>query len=109
MQGISKGLVAEKVLLDMFHRGKPPDFVMCIGDDRSDEEMFEGILTTGSHSQLSAVPHIFACTVGQKPSKAKFYLDDAADVVKLLQALEAASCPRPNYNVENQVSFESVV
>ncbi|KAI5419676.1 hypothetical protein KIW84_043732 [Lathyrus oleraceus] len=35
-QGVTKGLVAEKVLLNMVNGGNPPDFVMCIGDDRSD-------------------------------------------------------------------------
>jgi trehalose 6-phosphate synthase/phosphatase len=40
-QGVTKGLVAEKVLLNMVNGGNPPDFVMCIGDDRSDEDMFE--------------------------------------------------------------------
>ncbi|KAL0296975.1 UNVERIFIED_CONTAM: putative alpha,alpha-trehalose-phosphate synthase [UDP-forming] 10 [Sesamum radiatum] len=42
-QGVTKGLVAEKVLSMMASNGKAPDFVMCIGDDRSDEDMFESI------------------------------------------------------------------
>ncbi|GFZ07806.1 trehalose phosphate synthase [Actinidia rufa] len=38
-QGMSKGLVAEKVLSTMIATLKPPDFVMCIGDDRSEEDI----------------------------------------------------------------------
>ncbi|XP_028754424.1 probable alpha,alpha-trehalose-phosphate synthase [UDP-forming] 9 [Neltuma alba] len=108
-QGVSKGLVAEKVLMTMVNDGDPPDFVMCIGDDRSDEDMFEGILRTISCPSLPVAPEIFACTVGQKPSKAKYYLDDAAEVVKLLQGLGIASNPKPRHLAHFQVSFESTV
>ncbi|KAG6654458.1 hypothetical protein CIPAW_05G147300 [Carya illinoinensis] len=108
-QGVSKGLVAEKVLLRMFDDGTPPDFVMCIGDDRSDEDMFESILSTVSSPSLHTAPEIYACTVGRKPSKAKYYLDDAADVVKLLQGLATASSPKPRHLAHIQVSFESTV
>ncbi|XVE85039.1 hypothetical protein DITRI_Ditri17bG0060500 [Diplodiscus trichospermus] len=106
-QGVSKGLVAEKVLLRMVNGGKPPDFVMCVGDDKSDEDMFESILTSVSNPSLPAAPEIFACTVGRKPSKAKYYLDDAADVLKLLQGLASATISKPMCLPQIQVSFES--
>lgn len=99
--------MAEKVLSTMVNDGKRPDFVMCIGDDRSDEDMFEGIFRTISSPLMSIVPEIFACTVGQKPSKAKYYLDDTADVVRLLQGIATASNPKPRYIAQTQVSFES--
>lgn len=79
---------------------------MCIGDDRSDEDMFESI---ASNSSLHSVPEIFACTVGQKPSKARYYLDDTADVQMLLQGLAAVSSLKSRYNAETQVCFENVV
>ncbi|KAJ0105658.1 hypothetical protein Patl1_18002 [Pistacia atlantica] len=44
-QGVTKGFAAEKVLSSMISNGKVPDFVLCIGDDRSDEDMFESILS----------------------------------------------------------------
>ncbi|KAL5063181.1 hypothetical protein RYX36_024918 [Vicia faba] len=109
-QGVTKGLVAEKVLLNMVNGGNPPDFVMCIGDDRSDEDMFESILSTVSCPSLPSAPEIFACTVGRKPSKAKYFLDDTADVVRLLQGLAASSNPKPkHHHAQFQVSFESIV
>ena len=107
-QGVSKGLVAEKVLSRMVDSGRPPDFVMCIGDDRSDEDMFESISSIVSSPSLPSAPEIFACTVGRKPSKAKFYLDDTSDVVKLLQGLASTSRPRPRQLPQMRVSFESV-
>ncbi|XP_062168606.1 probable alpha,alpha-trehalose-phosphate synthase [UDP-forming] 9 [Alnus glutinosa] len=106
-QGVTKGLVAEKVLSSMISNKKPLDFVMCIGDDRSDEDMFESISTTAYSSCLPAAPEIFACTVGQKPSKARFYLDDTVDVVTLLQGLATASSIKPRFSTEIQVSFQN--
>ncbi|XP_057952113.1 probable alpha,alpha-trehalose-phosphate synthase [UDP-forming] 9 [Malania oleifera] len=106
-QGVSKGLVADKVISTMIGNGKPPDFVMCIGDDRSDEDMFESISNLSYKPLLSAVPEIFACTVGQKPSKARYYLDDTIDVIKLLQGLVDASILKPRCNTEFQASIGS--
>ncbi|CAL0313171.1 unnamed protein product [Lupinus luteus] len=108
-QGINKGLAAEKILSTMVNGGNSPDFVMCIGDDRSDEDMFESILRTVSCPSLPAAPEIFACTVGSKPSKAKYYLDDTTDVIKLLQGLATSSNPKPRHLAHFQVSFESTV
>ncbi|XP_010914078.1 probable alpha,alpha-trehalose-phosphate synthase [UDP-forming] 9 [Elaeis guineensis] len=104
-QGISKGIVVENLMETMLSRGKPPDFVLCIGDDRSDEDMFESIMSSMNNPSLPTIAEVFACTVGKKPSKAKYYLDDTVDVVKMLQGLANASSqlPRP---VQRQVSFE---
>ncbi|OMO59791.1 Glycosyl transferase, family 20 [Corchorus olitorius] len=108
-QGVTKGFVAEKILSTMISNGKQPDFVMCIGDDRSDEDMFESISNTAYRSSLPVPPEIFACTVGQKPSKARYYLDDTVDVLTLLQRLAAASSSKSRSNTETQVSFESYI
>ncbi|KAI5679182.1 hypothetical protein M9H77_10132 [Catharanthus roseus] len=107
-QGVTKGVVAEKVLQKMVSSGKAPDFVMCIGDDRSDEDMFESILSNVSGPSLPTAPEIFACTVGQKPSKAKYYLDDTVDVLRLLKGLVTASTPKARNTAEFQVAFDSI-
>jgi trehalose 6-phosphate synthase/phosphatase len=86
-QGVSKGVVVEKLLL-MMDSGALPDFVLCVGDDRSDEDMFESIECLMNEAPSAEV---FACTVGQKPSKAKYYLDDVVEVIKMLQGLANAS------------------
>ncbi|KAK4399733.1 putative alpha,alpha-trehalose-phosphate synthase [UDP-forming] 9 [Sesamum angolense] len=65
-QGVTKGLVAEKVL------------------------------------SMMASNDIFACTVGQKPSKAKYYLDDTVDVMRLLRGLANASNPKPQDSADFQ-------
>ncbi|KAB5534171.1 hypothetical protein DKX38_017282 [Salix brachista] len=95
-QGISKGSVAEKIFTSMAESGRQADFVLCIGDDRSDEDMFESIDNAIASDILTSSKSVFACTVGQKPSKAKYYLDDTSDVINMLQALAEASDPSPS-------------
>ena len=42
-QGVSKGGMVEAIMNDAAHSGRAPDWVLCIGDDRSDEDMFKAI------------------------------------------------------------------
>ncbi|XP_047340710.1 alpha,alpha-trehalose-phosphate synthase [UDP-forming] 5-like [Impatiens glandulifera] len=100
-QGVNKGLVAERLLATMQKKGMLPDFVLCIGDDRSEEDMFEVISSAAKGSSLSPVAEVFACTVGQKPSKAKYFLEDSTEILKMLEGLAAASeqfARNPCYN-----------
>lgn len=92
-QGVTKGLVAEKIFTKMAESGKHADFVCCVGDDRSDEDMFEIIGSAMNSGILSSNTSVYACTVGQKPSKAKYYLDDTAEVITMLDALADVSDP----------------
>lgn len=83
--------MAERLLETMQEKGMLPDFVLCVGDDRSDEDMFEVIISAMAGPSLSPVAEVFACTVGQKPSKAKYYLEDTTEILKMLQGLATAS------------------
>lgn len=89
----------------MVERGKPPDFVLCIGDDRSDEDMFESIAM--AQPSMASMVEVFACTVYRKPSKAKFYLDDTVEVMRMLQGLATASDVAAK-SLSTQVAFESL-
>lgn len=89
-QGVNKGLVAERLLVTMQQKGMLPDFVLCIGDDRSDEDMFEVILSAMAGPSLSPVAEVFACSVGRKPSKAKYYVEDTPEILRILQGLANA-------------------
>ncbi|CAL5345197.1 hypothetical protein CsSME_00031702 [Camellia sinensis var. sinensis] len=100
-QGVSKGLVAEKIFASMAKSGRQADFVLCIGDDRSDEDMFEIIGNAMNNGVLSCNTSVFACTVGQKPSKAKYYLDDTSEVIIMLEALAEVSSPPLSTKVES--------
>ncbi|GFP89728.1 probable alpha alpha-trehalose-phosphate synthase [UDP-forming] 11 [Phtheirospermum japonicum] len=93
-QGVNKGVVVRDLMETMRNRGKPADFIFCIGDDRSDEDMFEAIATSQAQHSLPDTAEVFACTVGQKPSMAKYYLHTTSQVITMLQALSAASRPQ---------------
>ncbi|XP_071707692.1 probable alpha,alpha-trehalose-phosphate synthase [UDP-forming] 7 [Rutidosis leptorrhynchoides] len=86
-QGVTKGLVAEKIFTSMFKDKKQADFVLCVGDDRSDEDMFVMIGDSIKAGIISHNKSVFACTVGQKPSKAEYYLDDTIEVINMLENL----------------------
>ncbi|XP_028767133.1 alpha,alpha-trehalose-phosphate synthase [UDP-forming] 6 [Neltuma alba] len=90
-QGVSKGIVVKRLLSTMQENEISPDFVLCIGDDRSDEDMFEVISSSLAGPTLAPKAEVFACTVGRKPSKAKYYLDDTAEIVRLMQGLACVS------------------
>lgn len=88
--------MAERLLSTMRERDMIPDFVLCIGDDRSDEDMFEVITSAAAGSSLAPTAEVFACTVCRKPSKAKYYLDDTAEIARLMQGLASVSEQAPN-------------
>lgn len=87
LQVVDKGLVAERLLSTMQLKGMLPDFVLCVGDDRSDEDMLELISSAKGGPSLSPVAEIFACTVGQKPSKTKYYLEDTTEIIRMMEGL----------------------
>mmetsp|Transcript_7436 Transcript_7436/g.16134 ORF Transcript_7436/g.16134 Transcript_7436/m.16134 type:complete len:857 (+) Transcript_7436:209-2779(+) len=100
-QGVSKGQAVESMLSSACGPGVPsspsalgappggevtsPDFILCIGDDRTDEDMFTSIETARLTPKMTA--EVFACTVGQKPSRAPFYLNDPGEVLQLMSRL----------------------
>ncbi|XP_073039689.1 probable alpha,alpha-trehalose-phosphate synthase [UDP-forming] 7 isoform X1 [Primulina eburnea] len=107
-QGVTKGIVAEKVFASMAENGKKVDFVLCVGDDRSDEDMFEIIGNAVSRRLLHHNTEVFACTVGQKPSKAKYYLDDSSEVIEMLESLAKATGSSPSSDEESDSSPRKV-
>jgi trehalose 6-phosphate synthase/phosphatase len=48
------------------------------------------ILSARSGPSLSPIAEVFACTVGRKPSKAKYYLEDTSEILRMLQGLASA-------------------
>lgn len=98
--------------------GSPADFILCIGDDASDEHMFtsindymdqykttegnsgkeetENMIEVQSTSQqikrTIGSNNIYTCTVGKKTSNAAYYLPNSAAVCDILEEL-ARSLP----------------
>ncbi|XP_076941121.1 putative alpha,alpha-trehalose-phosphate synthase [UDP-forming] 7 [Bidens hawaiensis] len=86
-QGVTKGSVAENIFASMLRNEKRADFVLCVGDDRSDEDMFVMIGDAIKADVIVNNKSVFACTVGQKPSRAEYYLDDTVEVINMLENL----------------------
>ncbi|KAJ0402921.1 hypothetical protein P43SY_005906 [Pythium insidiosum] len=85
-EGVGKGKVLGHIVESMRVDGNAADFVLCIGDDIADELMFEKVNELTASSMI-ARERVFTCTVGQKPSKAEFFVDDYTDVIALLKSL----------------------
>ena len=54
------------------------DFILCVGDDRTDEDMFDA---------LDPYPSAYTVMVDKKPTHAQFYVEKQSDVLKLLSLL----------------------
>ena len=67
---INKG-VAVELLLRTIEKKKPVDFVLCVGDDRSDEDMFALIRDRQRFNESAPNCAVYACTVGLRPSHAR--------------------------------------
>lgn len=102
-KGVSKGTAVKLILRDIPERlkGWHPDFALSIGDDIADEFMFSSLLDVyrpGSEVDAANPPpsnetisSVFTCTVGRKPTEAQYYIENARDVINLLNLLGKAS------------------
>eukprot|EP00183_Erythrolobus_madagascarensis_P002453 CAMPEP_0185849246 /NCGR_PEP_ID=MMETSP1354-20130828/3803_1 /TAXON_ID=708628 /ORGANISM="Erythrolobus madagascarensis, Strain CCMP3276" /LENGTH=987 /DNA_ID=CAMNT_0028549735 /DNA_START=124 /DNA_END=3087 /DNA_ORIENTATION=- len=80
LQNMNKGAMTQKILKELIPDGSAPGFVLCVGDDRTDEDMFTFLARElGRHHSA-----LFTCTVGVKPSNANYYLRTSDEVVDLL-------------------------
>lgn len=74
---VDKSTAARAILRDLQLQPEN-DFVLCIGDGKTDEVVF---------STLQEVEGSITSTVGKKQTEAKYYLDTVGDVERLLEKL----------------------
>ncbi len=86
LASINKGNMVTHILESM---GVKPDFVLCCGDDRTDEDMFE-VLKENLGTKNG---QLFTTTVGVKPSNARYYLRSSLDVTHLIEQIIEAAFP----------------
>ena len=86
---INKGLTVEYILEECNKGGITFDFVMVLGDDSADEEMFKILKQLVIHKSpvLSPSARCFSCTLGRKPTEAEYYINDSSEVLQYLEAL----------------------
>jgi len=88
---INKGAMAAR-LIDMLQSdGQAVDFVLCAGDDSTDELMFTALKDKMGPTN----PSLFNVTVGRKPSEASRYLDEYREVVELIELLSSIGFRTP--------------
>ena len=86
--GVSKGRFLEYAIQALQELGKPANFVLAIGDDSSDESMFEYLSRLGEDKKDIVA---YGVTVGKKPSSATSYVDDPKAVIELLGTLNRST------------------
>ena len=81
---LSKGNIVKKVL----QNNSDAEFILCMGDDVSDEKMFTAVFSALAESetlpQVLQPSHVFTVTVGRKASNASYCMENAEDVAELL-------------------------
>jgi len=97
IRAVNKGVTTDAILCQANNR--QADFVLCCGDDHSDEFMFAAAIARaraplapagpGGVKAAAPVPsrRTFNITVGRKQSRATLYVEDTRQVLFLLQAL----------------------
>ncbi|CAO3600379.1 unnamed protein product [Absidia cylindrospora] len=74
---VNKSSIANRVLQDT-----QPDFVLSIGDDRTDEDMFSFL-----NKQTISKATVVTCTVGSRSTEAQYYINNVDQVIQLLAYL----------------------
>ena len=83
--GINKGNFISYILKRQIKKGRIPDFILCIGDDTSDEKMFDYLNRREKEiKKYSENIVLYSITVGKKPSKAKYYVNNPRNVKELI-------------------------
>ncbi|KAK4545038.1 hypothetical protein LTR36_003589 [Oleoguttula mirabilis] len=86
---VNKGEIAKKLVKEYGDgEGQAPDFVFCLGDDATDEDMFRSLLSSNLPNE-----HVFAVTVGpsSKQTLAKWHLLEPSDVISAIALLNGQS------------------
>jgi trehalose 6-phosphate synthase/phosphatase len=87
-KNVNKGYFISHIIKQEFVDKLDPDFILALGDDISDEEMFKYLNSV--NSQLSFFKEnikVFTCTICRKPSSAKYYLNEINEVYEYLESL----------------------
>lgn len=82
---INKGEIAKKLVNSYGSEvGQPPEFVLCLGDDFTDEDMFRALNGSGLPAE-----HVFTVTVGasSKMTLAKWHILEPTDVISAIALL----------------------
>ncbi|MCJ1352593.1 MAG: threalose-6-phosphate phosphatase [Icmadophila ericetorum] len=86
---VNKGEIAKRLVNEYgVGDGKAPEFVLCLGDDFTDEDMFRALRASKLHSD-----HVFSVTVGasSKQTLASYHLLEPSDVIATIALLNGSA------------------
>lgn len=87
-KNVNKGYFLSQIIKNEFMEKNSPDFIFSIGDDTSDEEMFRYLNSVNNQlTYLKDNIKVFPCTIGRKPSSAKYFLNEVPEVLEYLESL----------------------
>ena len=90
--GVNKGYFLEYKIKEFIKNKKSLDFILCIGDDTSDEKMFHYLKTRKDViKKYCKKVKIYSVIVGKKPSKANYYVEKPKNVQEIISSLVKAS------------------
>lgn len=87
-KGLSKGYFLKHIVELLQVKNIMTDFLMTVGDDASDEPMFEEVERM---KRLGSNMCMYSITVGKKPTVAEAFVPDAVGVMELLTCLMKSS------------------
>ena len=76
---ITKSNTIKIILNDLIIDFKECDFMLCIGDGRNDENIFQVL--------EDIFPKVESVTIGKKQTRAKWYVDENSEIIELLNVL----------------------
>eukprot|EP01112_Ceratiomyxa_fruticulosa_P006809 TRINITY_DN1769_c0_g1_i6.p1 TRINITY_DN1769_c0_g1~~TRINITY_DN1769_c0_g1_i6.p1 ORF type:complete len:302 (+),score=45.79 TRINITY_DN1769_c0_g1_i6:841-1746(+) len=82
--GINKGTIVKELLSRHCHDNL--EFVLCMGDDTTDEDMFQQL------SKEKGVPNLFTVRVGEESTSASSCLERQDEVIQVLEMLATSEC-----------------
>ncbi|CEG43953.1 pyruvate kinase [Plasmopara halstedii] len=101
-EGVDKGVIVDRVMSTIESTsGQYVDFILCIGDDLSDELMFQYL--EGGRSRRN----MFTVTVGKKPSAAKYFVNDVEQVMEIVHAMtKVSTSAKRNFSMNDLRLFD---
>ena len=113
-RGVNKAYFISHIIKDYLNKEIVPDFIMCIGDDTSDEKMFSYLKNKKKiiKDEYSKNLKVITCTVGKKPSSAHYYVNNPKEVRNIIETFAKLSHKLPSIgsqeNVKIKKEFEEI-
>ena len=86
-KNINKGYFISEILKQEYKNGEFPEFIFVLGDQDGDEEMFKYLNYLKNNFEMkSKIFSIYAVTIGNKVSSAKYYLQET-EILEYLEYL----------------------